>query len=299
MNISNRNGYYYIAPFVIVFLTFSIYPIILTFYYSLTNYTGMGGLKNADFVLFDNYKRLFTDSFFYEAFGNTLKIWGLNFFVQITIALGLALLFTNIRLKMKGVGLFRALFYLPNIITVASVALLFNILLDWNHGALNQMLLSLGFIDAPINWLNNPAYAQASVALIGAWMWFGSSFIILMAGISGISKEYYEAALIDGANWWQTFVKVTLPLLKPILLYVLITSIIGGLQIFDLPMLLTDTRGAPDGALNTMVLYLYNQAFKYNNFGYAAAIAYGLFFITVIFSAITFRTMYRKNVGEE
>lgn len=298
MTTNNRKGYYFIAPFVIVFLVFSIYPILLTFYYSFTNYSGMGGIANAEFIMFDNYKRLFTDPFFYESFGNTIKIWGFNFVVQITIALGLALLFTNIRLKMKGVGVFRALFFLPNIITVTSVALLFNILLDWNHGALNQMLLSLGFIDSPVNWLNTPAYAQASVALIGAWMWFGSSFIILMAGISGISKDYYEAAYIDGATWWQSFINVTLPLLKPILLYVLITSIIGGLQIFDLPLLLTDTRGAPDRSLNTMVLYLYNQAFKYNNFGYAAAIAYGLFLITVVFSAVTFRSMYRKNVGQ-
>lgn len=284
-------------PFVFVFLVFNIYPILLTFYYSLTDYTGMGGIGNANFIGVENYARLIGDGYFYSALGNTLKIWGLNFIVQMGIALGLALLFSDIRLKLKGVGLFRALFYLPNIITIASVALLFNILLDWNYGALNQMLLSLGIIDSPINWLNNPTYAQSWVALIGAWMWFGNSFIILLAGISGISKDYYEAALIDGANWWQSFTNVTLPQLKPVLLYVLITSIIGGLQIFDLPMLLTDTRGAPDGALNTMVLYLYNQSFKYNNFGYGAAIAYGLFIITVIFSAVTFRSMYRKNAS--
>ncbi len=284
-------------PFVFVFLVFNIYPILLTFYYSLTDYTGMGGIGNANFIGVENYARLIGDGYFYSALGNTLKIWGLNFIVQMGIALGLALLFSDIRLKLKGVGLFRALFYLPNIITIASVALLFNILLDWNYGALNQMLLSLGIIDSPINWLNNPTYAQSWVALIGAWMWFGNSFIILLAGISGISKDYYEAALIDGANWWQSFTNVTLPQLKPVLLYVLITSIIGGLQIFDLPMLLTDTRGAPDGALNTMVLYLYNQSFKYNNFGYGSAIAYGLFIITVIFSAVTFRSMYRKNAS--
>lgn len=296
MEKTNRRAYLFIAPFVIVFLVFNIYPILLTFYYSLTNYSGMGGIANAEFVGFGNYIRLVTDSYFFEAFGNTLKIWGFNFVVQMMIALGLALLFSDIRLKLKGVGLFRALFYLPNIITIASVALLFNILLDWNHGALNQMLLSLGIIDSPINWLNSPVYAQSAVALIGAWMWFGNSFIILLAGISGISRDYYEAAYIDGASWWQSFTNITLPQLKPILLYVLITSIIGGLQLFDLPMLLTDTRGAPQGSLNTMVLYLYNQAFKYNNFGYGATLAYGLFIITVIFSAVTFRTMYRKAV---
>lgn len=293
----NKNAFLFMFPFVFVFLVFNIYPILLTFYYSLTDYTGMGGIGNANFIGVENYARLIGDGYFYSALGNTLKIWGLNFIVQMGIALGLALLFSDIRLKLKGVGLFRALFYLPNIITIASVALLFNILLDWNYGALNQMLLSLGIIDSPINWLNNPTYAQSWVALIGAWMWFGNSFIILLAGISGISKDYYEAALIDGANWWQSFTNVTLPQLKPVLLYVLITSIIGGLQIFDLPMLLTDTRGAPDGALNTMVLYLYNQSFKYNNFGYGSAIAYGLFIITVIFSAVTFRSMYRKNAS--
>ncbi|SEO89551.1 multiple sugar transport system permease protein [Amphibacillus marinus] len=296
MKKNNRQAYLFIAPFVIVFLTFNIYPIFLTLYYSLTNYSGMGGIDQADFVGFNNYVRLFSDRYFYQAFFNTIRIWGLNFVVQMLIALGLALLFSDIRLKLKGIGLFRALFYLPNIITIASVALLFSILLDWNHGGLNQMMLSLGLIDRPINWLNSPVYAQSAVALIGAWMWFGNSFIVLLAGISGISKDFYEAALIDGATWLQSFKYITIPQLKPILLYVLITSIIGGLQIFDLPMLLTDGNGSPQGALNTMVLYLYNQAFKYNNFGYAATIAYGLFFITVAFSAITFRTMYRKQV---
>ena len=131
------------------------------------------------------------------------------------------------------------------------------------------------------------------VVFVLTWMWFGYTFIVLMAGVSGISKEYYEAALIDGANRWQTFIYITLPLLKPIMLYVMITSLIGGLQLFDLPMLLTDGLGKPDGALNTMVLYLYNQAFRYNNYGYAATIAYMLFLITVIFSAIVFKSMYR------
>lgn len=295
LNDTNR-AYFFIAPFVIVFLAFNIYPILLTFYYSLTNYTGMGGIENADFIGLDNYARLIQDGFFYEAFFNTIKIWGMNFAIQIAIAMGLALLFSDLRLRLKGLNFFRALFFLPNIITIASVALLFSILLDWNYGSLNQMLLSLSLIDRPINWLNDPVFAQGWVALIGAWMWFGNTFIILMAGISGIPKDFYEAAYIDGANWWDSFTKITIPQLKPILLYVLITSIIGGLQIFDLPLLLTDGRGAPRGALNTMVIYLYNHGFSYSNFGYSAAIAYGLFMITIVFSAITFKTMYRKQV---
>lgn len=292
----NRYGYLFIAPFWIIFLVFSIYPVGLTFYYSFTNYAGSGV---AEVVGLANYKRLFTDHYFVEAFFNTWKIWGINFLLQMGLALLLALIFSDMRMKMKGLAFFRSIFYLPNLITISSVALLFGILLDWQHGSLNMVLMNLGVISEPINWLNKPTTAQLSVSLILTWMWFGHSFIVVMAGISGISKDYYEAALIDGANRWQTFIKITLPLLKPILLYIMITSLIGGLQLFDLPMLLTDGIGSPDGALNTMVLYLYNQAFKYNNYGYASAVAYGLFIITLIFSAFIFKGMYGNQNKKE
>ncbi|MDW2884646.1 carbohydrate ABC transporter permease [Exiguobacterium artemiae] len=288
----DRHGYLFIAPFWIVFLIFSIYPVALTFYYSFTNYTGAEGEQ---LVGLANYTRLLGDTYFIEAFFNTLKIWGLNFLLQIGGALMLALLFSDLQLKMKGLAFFRATFYLPNLITISSVALLFGILLDWQHGSLNMMLLKIGIISEPINWLTQPVTAQISVSLILTWMWLGHSFIVVMAGVSGISKDYFEAALIDGATRWQIFSRITLPLLKPILLYIMITSLIGGLQLFDLPMLITDGVGAPDGALNTMVLYLYNQAFKYNNYGYAAAVAYGLFAITLVFSIIVFKGMFRKE----
>ncbi|WP_349409242.1 sugar ABC transporter permease [Pseudalkalibacillus sp. SCS-8] len=288
----DRYGYFFIAPFWVIFLVFSIYPVILTLYYSFTNYSGSG---TAEVVGLANYKRLITDTYFVEAFVNTWKIWGINFALQITVALILAAIFSDMRVKMKGLAFFRSIFYLPNLITVSSVALLFGILLDWQHGSLNMVLLKIGLISEPINWLNEPATAQLSVSLILTWMWFGHSFIVVMAGVSGISKDYYEAALIDGASRVQTFFKITLPLLKPILLYIMITSLIGGLQLFDLPMLLTDGIGSPEGSLNTMVLYLYNQAFKYSNYGYASAVAYGLFLITVIFSAIVFKSMYRNE----
>ncbi|KPL60558.1 carbohydrate ABC transporter permease [Rossellomorea vietnamensis] len=285
----DRYGYLFIAPFWIIFLIFSIYPVALTFYYSFTNYSGSG---TAEVIGLANYTRLLTDSYFVEAFFNTWKIWGINFALQIGLALVLALIFSDMRMKLRGLAFFRSIFYLPNLITISSVALLFGILLDWQHGSLNMILLNIGLISEPINWLNEPATAQLSVSLILTWMWFGHSFIVVMAGVSGISKDYYEAALIDGANRWQTFTKITIPLLKPILLYIMITSLIGGLQLFDLPMLLTDGIGSPDGSLNTMVLYLYNQAFKFNNYGYASAVAYGLFVITLIFSAIVFKGMY-------
>lgn len=211
---------------------------------------------------------------------------------QLGLAFLLTIIFSDIKYKIRGLSIFRALFYLPNLIAATSVAFLFAQLLDWQYGSINQMLLDAGIISSKINWLGQPKTAVLAVGIIGAWMWFGNSFLMLMAGVQGISKDYYEAAYIDGAGRWKVFTNITLPLLKPIMLYVAITSLIGGLQIFDIPFLITDGIGSPSGALNTTVMYLFNTAFKYNNVGYAAAIAYGLFFIIAIFSAITFKTMY-------
>ncbi|WP_195963696.1 carbohydrate ABC transporter permease [Clostridium cuniculi] len=287
-NLDNK-GYLFILPFLIVFLVFSIYPILRTLYLSFTDFNGF---TDPQFIGIDNYKRLFRDSIFWSAFGNTLKIWIINIVAQLGLAFLLTIIFSDIKYKIRGLSIFRALFYLPNLIATTSVAFLFAQLLDWQYGSINQMLLDAGIISSKINWLGQPKTAVLAVAIIGAWMWFGNSFLMLMAGVQGISKDYYEAAYIDGAGRWKVFTNITLPLLKPIMLYVAITSLIGGLQIFDIPFLITDGIGSPSGVLNTTVMYLFNTAFKYNNVGYAAAIAYGLFFIIAIFSAITFKTMY-------
>lgn len=285
----NNIGFLFILPFLIIFIIFSIYPILRTLYLSFTNFNGF---TDPQFVGVDNYKRLLGDSIFWTAFGNTLKIWLINIVAQLGLAFLLTIIFSDIKYKIKGLSVFRALFYLPNLIATTSVAFLFAQLLDWQYGTINQMLLDMGVISSKINWLGQPKTAVLAVSLIGAWMWFGNSFLMLMAGVQGISTDYYEAAYIDGAGRWKVFTCITLPLLKPIMLYVAITSLIGGLQIFDLPFLITDGIGSPSGALNTTVMYLFNTAFKYNNVGYAAAIAYGLFFIIAIFSALTFKTMY-------
>jgi len=292
----NRWGYLFILPFLIIFVIFSIYPIFRTLYLSFTNFNGFG---QARFIGISNYTRVIGDKLFWSAFGNTVKIWGINIVLQLGLAFLLTILFSDIKYKIKGLGIFRALFYLPNLISVASVAFLFKNLMDWQFGSFNQILVNFGVINNKIDWLGQPGTAVIVVAVVGAWMWFGNSFIVLMAGVQGISKDYFEAATIDGAGRWTIFGKITLPLLKPILIYVAITSLIGGLQIFDLPFLITDGLGAPSGALNTMVMYLYNTAFKYNNVGYSAAIAYALFFIIAICSAFTFKSMYGSSKKKE
>lgn len=297
MNSRNKNGYLFISPFFIVFSIFGIYPIFLSLYMSFTDYKGIGSPFKANWVGLQQYLRLASDKYFLEAFINTWKIWGVNILLQLSLALILSLIFSDIRLKLKGLSLFRAIFYLPNLMTVSSVALLFLYILDWQHGALNALLLRYGMISKPVNWLGQPVTAQLSVSLIQTWLWFGHTFIIIFAGIQGISKDYFEAAMIDGANRWQTFLKVTLPLLKPIMIYVVITSLIGGLQLFEIPFLISQNGlGGPEGSLVTMVLYLYNQAFKYHNFGYASAVAYGLFVIILAFSIIVFKGMFKEEV---
>lgn len=292
VNRVNRTAYAFILPFVVVFLIFSIYPIFRTLYLSFTQYKGYG---EPLFTGFDNYKRVLGDKMFWRALGNTTKIWSVNIVLQLGLAFLLTIIFSDMKYRMRGVSVYRALFYLPNLIAPTSVAFLFRALLDWQFGTLNQMLIKANVIKVGIDWLGQPGTAQMVVAIIGAWMWFGNSFIMLMAGVQGISKDYFEAAAIDGAGRWKIFGNITLPLLKPILLYVAITSLIGGLQMFDIPFLITDGIGAPGGSLNTAVMYLYNTAFKYNNVGYAGAIAYFLFIIIAVVSGIEYKVMYSKK----
>ncbi|HUM83000.1 MAG TPA: sugar ABC transporter permease [Lachnospiraceae bacterium] len=289
----NNIAYLFILPFVIVFAVFSVYPVFRTLYLSFTSYKGFG---NPIFIGFKNYIRVFQDKFFWIAFLNTVKIWGLNIVVQLGTAFLLTIVFSDIRYKLRGLAVFRAVYYLPNLISAVSVAFLFKTLLDWKYGSINQILMSIGITKTPVNWLGQVTTAPNVTALISAWMWFGNSFIILMAGVQGISKDYFEAAALDGAGQWKVFTKITIPLLRPIILYVFITSLIGGLQMFDMPFLISGgTSGAPSGSLQTVVMYLYKFGFETNQVGYAAAIAYTLFLIILIVSIIQFKTIGKED----
>lgn len=291
----NKMGYLFVAPFVITFLIFNVYPVVRTFYLSFTDYKGFGEIN---LLGISNYLRVFQDKFFWIALWNTAKIWGVNIVLQLGLALALTIVFSDIKYKIRGLAVFRALYYLPNLIAATSVAFLFKILLDWRYGTLNQMLMNAGITAQPVNWLGSPAIAPYVISVISAWMWFGNSFIMLMAGVQGISKDYFEAAAIDGAGRMTVFTKITMPLLKPIMLYVGITSLVGGLQMFDLPFLISGgTAGNPGGSTQTVVMYLYKFGFETNQVGFASAIAYVLFLIILCFSILQFKVMYRKQKG--
>ncbi len=291
----NRIAYLFVLPFVIVFLTFSVYPVLRTLYLSFTTYKGFGDPK---WAALDNYIRVFKDKFFWKSLGNTVKIWGVNIILQLGLAFLLTVIFSDIKYKIRGLSVFRAVYYLPNLIAATSVAFLFKTLLDWKYGSFNQLLLMLGVTKEQINWLGSTGTAPYVISVIGAWMWFGNSFIMLMAGVQGIPTDYFEAAAIDGAGRWKVFAKITIPLLRPIMLYVFVTSLIGGLQLFDLPFLMNgvapNTAGEPSGCLQTAVMYLYKFGFETHQVGYASAIAYTLFFIILIVSIIQFKTLGRE-----
>ncbi len=292
----NRMAYLFVLPFVIVFLTFRVYPVFRTLYLSFTSYKGFGDAKWAGLA---NYIRVFKDKFFWKALGNTVKIWGVNIILQLGLAFLLTVIFSDIKYKIRGLSVFRAVYYLPNLIAATSVAFLFKTLLDWKYGSFNQLLLTLGVAKEQINWLGSTSTAPYVISVIGAWMWFGNSFIMLMAGVQGIPTDYFEAAAIDGAGRWKVFAQITIPLLRPIMLYVFVTSLIGGLQLFDLPFLMNgvapNTAGEPSGCLQTAVMYLYKFGFETHQVGYASAIAYTLFFIILIVSIIQFKTLGREE----
>ena len=292
----NRTGYLFVLPFVIVFLVFSVYPVFRTLYLSFTNYKGYG---DATWAGIDNYIRVVKDKFFWRDLWNTIKIWGVNIILQIGLAFLLTVIFSDIKYRIRGLAVFRAMYYLPNLIAATSVAFLFKTLLDWKFGSFNQMLMLLGLTKQQVNWLGSSATAPYVISVIQTWMWFGNSFIVLMAGVQGLPKDYFEAAAIDGAGRWTVFGKITLPLIRPIMLYVFVTSLIGGLQLFDLPFLMNGTApgtaGEPSGSLQTVVMYLYKFGFETHQVGYASAIAYTLFFIILIVSIIQFKTLGRED----
>lgn len=285
-----RYGYLFVAPYLIVFLLFQLYPILYTFGLSLTTD------YDKSFAGLANYEHLLKDKVFWKSVINTWKIWLGCIVPQMISALILSVLLCQYRLK--GQNVFRALFYLPNLVTAASIGILFGVLLDWQTGTVNKILLQLNLIEEPVNWMGSPSFAQGITSAIQWWMWFGHSTILLTAGIKAIPNEVIESAVVDGAGSVQRFFRITLPMIRPTLLYVVITSLIGGMQIFDIPMALTGGDGEPQKSLMTMVLYLYNSAFKNKNYAYGATVSYGLFAIILIFSVLFFRVLNPKEEGE-
>ncbi|OPJ61552.1 carbohydrate ABC transporter permease [Clostridium oryzae] len=262
--------------------------------YKLSFTKWQGSIVRPQFIGLQNYQRIIHDTMFFQSIKNTAIMWIINIIPQIVVALFLAVILNE--RKIKGKGILRSVYYLPNLVTMASVSVLFSFILDWKTGSLNRILQAAHIINQPINWLQDITAARGAVAFINWWMWFGYSMIIFMAGIKAIPDELNEAAIVDGANKWQTFKNITLPLIRPTMLYIMITSLIGGMAMFDVPYVLTNGEGAPQNSILTMVMYLYNTAFKNRYFGYGATVGVALFILMSIAVSVAYKFINRKSL---
>jgi len=296
-------GYIFIAPFILVFLGFALWPIINTFYLSLTNMhfiNHMGFGVSPDFIWFANFTDLFGDPVFRRALTNTWMLWLGNFIPQMLLALTLAAMFSSTTFRLKGTGFFKAMYYLPNILMPVTIAALFMHYLTF-HGPINTFLVSTtGILSEPRDFLNLITDSRVAVMFVQTWMWFGQTAIVLVAGMTAISPSYYESAMVDGASQVRMFFTITLPLLKPILLFVLVTSLVGGMQMFDIPLLLSDgPLGPPDMAVLTVNMFMNaRRAAPAFAIGSAAAISVVLFFISSFIALILFR-LFRTDEQKE
>lgn len=287
----HRYGLLFIAPFFLAFLVFQLYPILYTIYLSFTDLKGWNPAANL--VGLDNYFAIFRNPLFLKSISNTFILWGVNFVPQIGLALLLAAWFTNIKLRLRGKGFFKVVFYLPNIITAASVAILFFVLFSFPLGPINLVLQHFGVLDQSYDFFRSEMGTRLIVSFIQFWMWYGQTTIVLVSGILSIDDALFESAMVDGANDGQIFRKITLPLLKPILLYTLVTSLIGGLQMFDIPFLLTN--GNPNNSVLTITMFIYNQAFTGSrNFNVAATASVLLLVLSIVLSTLLFQ-FFKEN----
>ncbi len=280
-------GYIFILPFFITYFIFSLIPLADTVRYSFYEYY-RSGIKEIgpNFVGLANYASLLkSDMLQYGA--NTLILWIIGFIPQIVIALVLACWFTDARLKIRGKQFFKVIIYLPNLIMASAFAMLFFALFS-TSGPVNSILMSIGLTKAPIDFMGSVFGTRSLIGLMNFLMWFGNTTIMLIAAVNGISVEVFEACDLDGCNSIQRFFYITLPMIRPILAYTLITSIIGGLQMFDVPQILTNGQGNPDRTSMTLIMFL-NNHLKSKNYGMAGALSVYLFIVSAILCFIVYR----------
>lgn len=297
-----KYGYMFIAPFFLVYCFFQVWPLIQTFILSFQG----NGADAGNFVGFDNYGIILFGSgegmgrraaamqdLFLTSFKNTIILWFGNFIPQILLSLLLAVWFTDSKLHIPGVGFFKVVMYLPNIITAVSVAALFmRFISNSQLSAVNTLLMLNG--GDPVSFEASAAWSRGIVMFIQTWLWFGNTMIMMMSGIMGINPSLFEAAAIDGASSGQVLRKVTLPLLRPMVVYTLITSMIGGLQMFDVPYLYHTGAGKINANLRTVAVFVYEQfragaKVHQPDYGIAGAASVILFIITAALGILVFR----------
>lgn len=293
-------GYIFIAAFFLVYLCFTLIPQIVTLWDSFFDYTPFVGTlsknQNAKFCGFGNYVAIFSKDArgnieLFKDLWNTIIMWVMGAVPQLLVSLLLALIFTSSKIKLKGSTFFKTLFYMPNLIMATAFAALFLILFD-TTGPIHTMFVEWGWIPQTFDFILDKTWARILVALMNFLMWFGNTTILLMAGIQSIDDSIFESARLDGASSSRILFDITLPLLRPTVIYVFITSMIGGLQMYDVPQVLTNK--ASNNETRTLVM-LINQYLSVKNYGYAGAVSIILFIFTGILSLLVFKTLNKKG----
>lgn len=292
----NKWGYIFLIPFVFTYVLFQLIPLFNTIYNSFFEHYWKLGLTEIGpkFIGLQNFITIFTNGDMINYTKNTLIMWILGFVPQIIVSLILGAWFSSPTLRLKGQRFFKTVIYLPNLIMASAFAMLFFTLFS-DGGPINSMLMQSGFITEPYKFLSNVWSTRFIVAFMNFLMWFGNTTILLMAGMMGIDPSLFEAAQVDGATATQVFYKITLPLLRPILVYVMITSLVGGLQMFDVPQILTNGMGDPMRSSMTLIMYLNRYLTTSKNYGMGGALSVVLFIITGALSMMVYNFSNKKE----
>lgn len=281
-------GYFFIAPFFIIYIIFQLIPLVSTIWNSFFENYRVGLMTvGPNFVGMANYKEVLFNTDMPRYAMNTLIMWIMGFVPQIVLSLLLSIWFCDTELRIKCTSFFKTVIYMPNLIMASAFAMLFFMLFS-DAGPVNALAISMGWIEEPVRFLTQKTTVRTLVAVMNLLMWYGNTTLLLMSGILGIDNSIFEAARIDGANPFTIFVKVTLPSLMPILVYVMITSLIGGIQMFDVPQILTNGGGNPNRTSMTLIMYL-NAHLGSKNYGIGGAISVLIFIITAILSATVYK----------
>jgi lactose/L-arabinose transport system permease protein len=282
----HRWAYAFISPFFILYAIFGLFPLVFSLFLSLTEWKGVGAIK---FTGLANYQRMLTDTVFWQSFMNSVSLFFLYVPVMLLLALILAVILNSPRIR--AFGIFRTIIFMPFITNMVAAGFVFRILLTQNNGLINVMLGSVGI--PPVPWLESVMGARVSLALLIIWGWLGYNMVLMLAGLQTIPKDLVEAARVDGANQTQAFFSITLPLMRPIILFCSVLSLTGSFGLFAEVTALTG--GGPTNATITPMIKIYNNSFQQFQFGYASSLSYTYFVIIFVLTLIQLRYFGRDN----
>lgn len=278
------HGWLFASPWIIGLSLFFIFPLIASIYFSFTSYSI---LQPGEFIGLANYKDLMSDDLFWKSIYNT--VYFAVFFVPLSIIFGVSLAMM-LNMKVKGMAIYRTIFFLPTLVPQVALAVLWMWLLNPGFGLVNGFLSMFGIEGPP--WLGSELWSKPSLIFMSLWG-IGQAVVIYLAGLADISQDYYDAAAVDGANWFQRMFRITLPLLTPVIFFNLVMGVIGAFQQFTLPYTMTQGQGTPANSLTFYVMYLYDNGFKFFKMGYASAMAWILFVVIMVLTGIIFYTSNR------